>query len=58
MPSNTVLQSGSSPLAERDRLHAAITWLDEPLLTSAEGPLAGRTFTSRVAPSAWVSPSV
>lgn len=43
MPSNTVLQSGSSPLAERDEWRAAITWLEEPLQTSQRGPLAGRT---------------
>jgi Asp-tRNA(Asn)/Glu-tRNA(Gln) amidotransferase A subunit family amidase len=43
MPSNTVLQSRSSPLAERDEWRAAITWLDEPLQILSDGPLAGRT---------------
>src|SRR5918994_4405277 len=43
MPSNTVLQSRSSPLPERDEWRAAITWLDEPLQILSDGPLAGRT---------------
>src|SRR5918995_6027727 len=43
MPSNTVLQSRSSPLAERDEWRAAITWIDETLQILSDGPLAGRT---------------
>jgi Asp-tRNA(Asn)/Glu-tRNA(Gln) amidotransferase A subunit family amidase len=43
MPSNTVLQTPSSPLAARDEWNAAITWLDEPLRGAEAGPLAGRT---------------
>jgi aspartyl-tRNA(Asn)/glutamyl-tRNA(Gln) amidotransferase subunit A len=43
MPSNSLLQSSPATLRERDEWNAAITWLDEPLRTRDDGPLAGRT---------------
>jgi Asp-tRNA(Asn)/Glu-tRNA(Gln) amidotransferase A subunit family amidase len=43
MDSASVLQGHSAPLAQRDEWNAAITWLDEPLRTRDDGPLAGRT---------------
>jgi Asp-tRNA(Asn)/Glu-tRNA(Gln) amidotransferase A subunit family amidase len=43
MPSDSLLQSSPAPFRERDEWNAAITWLDEPLRTRDDGPLAGRT---------------
>src|SRR5207247_10437783 len=42
-PSPCSLTMPSNSLLLADEWNAAITWLEEPLQTSTEGPLAGRT---------------